>query len=140
MRIKKRKKTKQNKNLIIGQCQKNMVFKLIRHFIHLAKGIHCVKKSYKFSVISGYLINVRLLRQPLLESKFQARNYMVCNFITNELPHLQVSQLLLFGDLSDIHTLLGSQTTLHTFFPYIFSLKIVIWTFHLSELRILLGS
>lgn len=46
---------------------------------------------------------MRLLRKPLLESKFQARNHIVCSFITNELPHLQVRQLLLFDDLTVSH-------------------------------------
>lgn len=69
-----------------------MFFKLIRHFIYLAKRIDCVKNSHKFDVISGYLINVTLLRKLLPENMFQARNHIVCSFITNELPHLQVPQ------------------------------------------------
>lgn len=97
--------TQKNSNLLLSLQDRvrKIGFQVNQTFYILNQGNRLCEKSHKFSVTSRYLIKLRLLREPLLESKFQARNHIVCSFITNELPHLQVRQLLLFDDLTVSH-------------------------------------
>lgn len=109
MRTKKREKqhTHTKKKKICGPHYRKVLGKYgfqvnwTFYIQYLAEGIDCVKK---FSVMSRYLINLRLLGKSLLENKFHARLHIVCSFLTNALP-----QLLLFDDLTVFHTPLGNQ-------------------------------